>query len=303
MGGIITRAFLLKYRGVVPKIRFLYFFATPTNGSPYARLGNLISRNQQLRELFPMQPQSDGYLDPLERNWLAAAFELKSYCGYETKKLFGIAVVVDQASALALCNRRGDPIDADHDTIVKPKDQRSDPYLSFEAAFEETVPTAHEASKSSTAVNSPQNMDLRGSCNVVAAENSEIVSHVHFRQKILPPGLLGADSSPYLQELFYDWTLSIHPERTIVGIVVIVSDAFVLHDRVRVAPDLGTVSEAIPKWTSGFNEPRSPDYYARIVSIPVVHKGDDVVITFRRPLKPDGHEFRFHASDFMGRLF
>ena len=36
MGGLVTRAFLLKYRAVAPKIRLVYFFATPTTGSPYA---------------------------------------------------------------------------------------------------------------------------------------------------------------------------------------------------------------------------------------------------------------------------
>src|SRR5438045_4810973 len=43
MGGLVTRAFILKYRkDVVDKIRLLYFLATPTTGSPYARIAGLI---------------------------------------------------------------------------------------------------------------------------------------------------------------------------------------------------------------------------------------------------------------------
>ena len=38
MGGIVARAFILKYRPIAAKIRFIYFFATPTTGSPYATL-------------------------------------------------------------------------------------------------------------------------------------------------------------------------------------------------------------------------------------------------------------------------
>jgi hypothetical protein len=34
MGGLVTRAFIIKYRDVVPKIRRQDFFATPTAGSP-----------------------------------------------------------------------------------------------------------------------------------------------------------------------------------------------------------------------------------------------------------------------------
>jgi len=109
MGGVVTRGFLLKYRYIVPKIRLLYFFATPTTGSPYAHLAGLVSGNPQFKELYPMQP--DSYLSPLQSNWLAANFLLRSYCAYETQSLYG-TIIVDEASATHLCNQRLDPIDA-----------------------------------------------------------------------------------------------------------------------------------------------------------------------------------------------
>jgi Leucine-rich repeat (LRR) protein/pimeloyl-ACP methyl ester carboxylesterase len=136
MGGIVTRAFILKYRWVVPKIRLLYFFATPTTGSPYAVLASIVSRNPQFGQLYPMQP--DTYLAPLQSSWLAANLALKSYCAYETQPLFG-QIIVDRASATNLCTQRLDPIDADHVTIVKPAGANSTSYRALKSAMQETA--------------------------------------------------------------------------------------------------------------------------------------------------------------------
>jgi pimeloyl-ACP methyl ester carboxylesterase len=133
MGGIVTRAYVLKYRQeLVPKIRFLFFFATPTTGTPYARLGGLVSRNPQFKELYPMD--ADSYLAPLQSDWLAAGMKLRSFCAYETQPLYG-QVIVDRQSASNLCTEHLDPIDADHVSIVKPRDQNSTPYLALKDAF------------------------------------------------------------------------------------------------------------------------------------------------------------------------
>ena len=37
MGGLVTRAFLLKYRDLAKQVAFIYFFATPTTGAAVAR--------------------------------------------------------------------------------------------------------------------------------------------------------------------------------------------------------------------------------------------------------------------------
>lgn len=138
MGGIVTRAYILRYRQVVPKIRFLYFFATPTTGSSYARLGGLVSQNPQFKELYPMS--ADSYLTPLQGDWEAAGLKLKSYCAFETQPLYG-QIIVDRQSATNLCTEHFDPIDADHYNIVKPRDRNSTPYLALKAAFTETAPS------------------------------------------------------------------------------------------------------------------------------------------------------------------
>lgn len=138
MGGVLTRAFILKYRDmVVPKIRLLYFFATPTTGTPYAVLAHLFSQNPQFGQLYPMD--SDSYLATLQSNWLAAKFKLRSYCAYETLPAYGV-VVVDRQSATNLCTERLDSIDADHFSIVKPSSMTSTSYRALKQAMEETVP-------------------------------------------------------------------------------------------------------------------------------------------------------------------
>jgi len=135
LGGVVTRAFIVKYRErLIGKIPMLYFFATPTTGSPYATLASLVSRNPQLRQLYPMQ--SDGFLASLQSQWLDAGLRLKSYCAYETQPLFGLTIV-DIPSATHLCTEPTDPIDADHVTIVKPSDQSSVSYVAFKQAFKD----------------------------------------------------------------------------------------------------------------------------------------------------------------------
>jgi pimeloyl-ACP methyl ester carboxylesterase len=118
MGGLAARAYLLKNRDVAQNTRLLFFYSTPTTGSEVASITSLITNNPQLTGMKPMQ--SADYLGDLQRQWLAASFQIPSFCAYETRPTYGINVVT-QASASNLCNRRLDPIDADHISIVKPK--------------------------------------------------------------------------------------------------------------------------------------------------------------------------------------
>jgi pimeloyl-ACP methyl ester carboxylesterase len=132
MGGLVVRAYLLKYRGVSSRVRFVYFFSTPTTGSEIADLATLISRNSQFAKMKPMQ--SADYLADLQRSWLDAEFPFPSYCAYEKQKVYGL-LIVTQASAASLCSKHLDPIDANHITIVKPADMNDVPYVAFKAAF------------------------------------------------------------------------------------------------------------------------------------------------------------------------
>lgn len=132
MGGLVTRAFLLKYRYVVPKIKLLYFFGTPTTGSPYAKLAAVISKNRQFEQMYPME--TDSYVAPLQSAWLAAKMELKSYCGFETQTLYG-QIIVERQSATNLCTERLDPIDENHIDMVKPLNVTSTAYRALKGAL------------------------------------------------------------------------------------------------------------------------------------------------------------------------
>lgn len=132
MGGLVTRAFVLKYRDLVPKIQFLYFFSTPTTGSEMANVAELVSQNPQFKNMFPMG--DNAYIESLQSSWLAAKIKVRSYCAYEVLETFGI-VTVPRQSATSLCTEPLNPIRANHISIVKPADQTSVSYVAFRDAF------------------------------------------------------------------------------------------------------------------------------------------------------------------------
>jgi hypothetical protein len=150
MGGLVTRAYILKYRNeVVQKIRLLYFFATPTTGASLATLASLVSRNPQLKQLYSMDV-ADSYVGVLQSNWLAADLRLKSYCAYETQPLPALrSVVVERQSATNLCTQPPIAIEADHIGIVKPPTRDSITYRALKVAFLE-VPTLLKTAKPPT---------------------------------------------------------------------------------------------------------------------------------------------------------
>jgi pimeloyl-ACP methyl ester carboxylesterase len=135
MGGLITRALLLKYRELLPKVGFLYFFSTPTTGSEVANVAALVSQNPQFRNMFPMGDNT--YIESLQSNWLAAKIRVPSYCAYERLATNGLNVVTRQ-SATNLCTEALDPILADHISIVKPSGPTDSPYRAFASAFDES---------------------------------------------------------------------------------------------------------------------------------------------------------------------
>jgi pimeloyl-ACP methyl ester carboxylesterase len=133
MGGLVTRAYLLKNRNVAERTAFAYFFSTPTTGSQVASIAGAIFSNPQINKLKTLKP--DEYLADLLRQWLAAQFRFPSYCAYEKRPTKGAFLVVNMDSAASLCTKALDPIDADHSDIVKPEGENSTSYLVFKAAY------------------------------------------------------------------------------------------------------------------------------------------------------------------------
>ena len=144
MGGLITRAFLLKLRPSPEKVPMIYFFATPTTGANVAQITNIISDNPQLKSMLPLR--EDGYVGDLQNAWLVTSDDpnlnyparIASFCAYEKKDTFGVRIV-ERQSATNLCNRETRGVIANHLEIVKPDDPNTDPYVFFKVAYDRTV--------------------------------------------------------------------------------------------------------------------------------------------------------------------
>jgi len=140
MGGLVTRAFLLSRRIDPDKVPMIYFFSTPTGGANIADIASKVSSNSQLRDMLPLE--RNGYLSDLLNQWLRTADEklkyperIASYCAYELLET-GRVLVVQQLSAILLCNREVRQITANHLQIVKPRSDRDDAYVYFKTAYE-----------------------------------------------------------------------------------------------------------------------------------------------------------------------
>ncbi len=132
MGGLVTRAFMLKNRKIAAKTVFTYFYSTPTTGSQIAKLARIAVKNIQLKQMKPMD--SESFLADQLRQWLSANLGVPAYCAYEKKKTYGVEIVTLQ-SASALCNKALDPLNYDHIDIVKPSSNTDQQYLAFKVAF------------------------------------------------------------------------------------------------------------------------------------------------------------------------
>src|ERR1035437_5643489 len=137
MGGLVVRGYLIRYQSRASQVPMIYFFSTPTTGAEISRLSSVLSSNRQMGGLLPID--ANEYLASVQKGWLAAQFSIASYCAYETQDTYGIRVV-GESSASNLCNRRLDPISANHLDVVKPKDAQDAPYISFRTALQEMRP-------------------------------------------------------------------------------------------------------------------------------------------------------------------
>lgn len=138
MGGLVVRAFLLKYQGqkYPVQVPMIYFLSTPTTGAELAQLAKLVvAQNPQISDLLPWKDAS--YVGNLVRNWNAAKFAIRSYCAYEKQDVLGTRVV-DEQSATHSCTERLDPMNRDHIGIAKPVSATDDPYLAVKTAYLET---------------------------------------------------------------------------------------------------------------------------------------------------------------------
>jgi pimeloyl-ACP methyl ester carboxylesterase len=151
MGGLVVREYLTRYGNRASQVPMIYFFSTPTTGAEIASLGALLSTNRQMQGLLPIN--INEYLASIRNNWLAAQFSIAAYCAYETQDTNGIRIV-GESSATNLCNRRLDPINANHLNIVKPRDATDAPYTAFRNALREVTLSAQQTSSPKKALKS-----------------------------------------------------------------------------------------------------------------------------------------------------
>ena len=142
MGGLIVRSYLLKAKVPHEKLGFLMFLGTPTNGANVAAFASAISPSPQLLNMRPLGDNT--YVKNLRDEWLNASNdkdldyprEVSSFCAYEKKTTWGIQVV-EETSAVTLCNRGPTGILADHLGIVKPPDRNGEAYVALLAAYKD----------------------------------------------------------------------------------------------------------------------------------------------------------------------
>ena len=143
MGGLVTRAMLVKTRLPHSKFPMIYFFATPTAGADVAGIAAHLSENPQLKNMLPLSDNT--YVKTLREEWLQTSNEpelnypnsIASFCSYELRNTWHVRIV-SELSATYLCNRETTSIVADHIGIVKPADVHDDPYMYFKRAYQQT---------------------------------------------------------------------------------------------------------------------------------------------------------------------
>ncbi len=138
MGGLVVRQYLLHQPARIDKVPMVFFYATPTNGSEMATIGQLVSVNPQFRGMKPIE--GNDLLQSIQSGWLSSskAKSIASYCGVEELPTFGF-MIVTRSSATSLCSEPLDPFSADHIGIVKPQDREDPRYTRFRSALQKEV--------------------------------------------------------------------------------------------------------------------------------------------------------------------
>ena len=141
MGGLITKRMLSELNRPQPRdlerlrrVRSVVFLSTPAQGAPVATLGAWLSFNPQFANMEPATV--NAFIQSVENQWQAllrdrddtdAEFPL-AFCAYEKKPMVGLREIVSNVYAATRCDATPVAFDLDHSGIVKPADERSQPY-------------------------------------------------------------------------------------------------------------------------------------------------------------------------------
>jgi len=144
MGGLLIQQILLTYRDqeLYKKVRAIFLYGTPQEGSDLANWAKYFNRDPKLDEL--QAGDRNFTLHDLDQSWIHAGFpKITRYCAYETKKENGFKVV-DSFSATRGCDDYA-AIDANHRDLVKPCDTTADAYIFLKAKLKQ-MPIVTETS-------------------------------------------------------------------------------------------------------------------------------------------------------------
>jgi len=133
----------------------------------------------------------------------------------------------------------------------------------------------------------PQPAPTPQPCRISIAVDDEVIDRVHLRSffdvKTHETGVYQAK----FQDLFHDSIITLTPSNVNSRVIVTIQDMRKPTDTdiIRIEPpDDALISEAKPKWISGFEEPtHSPDYWVRTVTFSALKKVTSV--TIRKPIK------------------
>ena len=176
MGGLVTRALLLKQRLPPSRTPMIYFYGTPSAGANVAGIAKHLSENPQLKDMLPLS--EGGYVKVLRERWLESSNDnaldypnkIASFCAYELRDTWFVRIV-PELSATYLCNRETRGIVASHIDIVKPKDAQQDPYVFFKAAYLRTF--GPSAAKVSDAISAAPRGASNTATTVIERSNTE----------------------------------------------------------------------------------------------------------------------------------
>jgi pimeloyl-ACP methyl ester carboxylesterase len=123
MGGLIVRRAILSTNLKREKIKALFLFGVPMDGSSWANWANYFADDRALNQL-RSPPRGyrdrDDFLGAMRADWINARISIASYCAYETVPIAAGKVIVQSSSVEPLCNSAIVPVEGDHQQIVKP---------------------------------------------------------------------------------------------------------------------------------------------------------------------------------------
>jgi pimeloyl-ACP methyl ester carboxylesterase len=126
LGGLLVEQILLDLPLEAPssKVRAIFFYGTPHEGSHLANLYKFFSSDPLVKEL--QAGDANLILRDVDQRWALADLKIKQFCAFEKRTENGARVVDEYSATRGNCKPLG--IDTDHRGLVKPCSVRDDSF-------------------------------------------------------------------------------------------------------------------------------------------------------------------------------